>query len=96
MSEHHKEHSDYAALGIFAGYGDFEDQLDAVREQMVEQDIIAAMAVRDLMSATQSLSELASSKSNAWRVCVEANDIELAYTRLGRMLSHIRERSNAA
>ena len=74
----------------------FEDQLDAVREQMVEQDIIAAMAVRDLMSATLSLSELSASKSTAALVRIEANDIELAYTRLGRMLSHIRERSHAA
>ncbi len=54
------------------------------------QDIEAAMAVRDLMSATQSLSALAAAQSTARLVQVEANDIELAYTRLGRMLSHIR------
>jgi hypothetical protein len=50
-----------------------------------------AMAVRDLMSATSSLSEMAAGKSTAGLVRIEANDIELAYTRLGRMLSHIRK-----
>lgn len=56
-----------------------------------EREIIAAMAVRDLMSATLSLSELSASKSTAPLVQVEASDIELAYTRLGRMLSRIRQ-----
>lgn len=55
------------------------------------KEIAAAMAVRDLMSATQSLSELSASKTTAPLVQVEASDIELAYTRLGRMLSRIRK-----
>lgn len=25
MAEHHKEHPDYAEMGIFAGYGEFDD-----------------------------------------------------------------------
>jgi hypothetical protein len=56
-----------------------------------EREIIAAMAVRDLMSATHSLFELSASKSTAPLVQVETSDIELAYTRLGRMLSRIRQ-----
>jgi len=54
------------------------------------EELKAVMAVRDLMSATQSLSEMVASKSTEWRVRVEANDIELAYTRLGRLLSQVR------
>lgn len=68
--------------------------LDLVRQEMEKhepEDISAAMAVRDLMSATLSLSEIASSKSAAPLVRLEANDIELAYTRLGRLLSHLRQ-----
>lgn len=78
----------------------YETILDAVRSEMSEsptQEVIAAMAVRDLMSATLSLSELSAGKSTAGLVRLEANDIELAYTRLGRMLSHLRkEQSRAA
>ncbi len=49
-----------------------------------------AMAVRDLMNATKVLSELASTKTGAPLVKCDANDIKDAYTRLGRMLSHLR------
>jgi len=55
-----------------------------------ENEIYAAMAVRDLMSATLALSELSTDL-----VRIEADDIELAYTRLGRMLSRIKEQSYA-
>lgn len=50
-----------------------------------------AMAVHELLSATRSLSDLTSSRTNKYLVCREANDIELAYIRLGRMLSQIRK-----
>jgi len=55
-----------------------------------KDELDAAMAVRDLMSATISLSELSTTL-----VRREAKDIELAYTRLGQMLSHIKEQSYA-
>jgi len=57
----------------------------------------AAMAVYEFMSATKALSDLAASKTNAPLVQREANDIEIAYVRLGRMLSQLRsEQSRAA
>ena len=56
-----------------------------------ENELKAAMAIRDLMSATISLSELSPDL-----VRIEANDIELVYTRLGQMLSHIREEQSYA
>ena len=56
-----------------------------------ENELKAAMAIRDLMSATVSLSELSPDL-----VRIEANDIELVYTRLGQMLSHIREEQSYA
>ena len=74
-------------------------ELDMNRQQIevLEEKLSATMAVRDLLSATQSLSEIASCKSTEWLVKVEANDIELAYVRLGRMLSRIRmEQTHAA
>ena len=55
-----------------------------------ENELKAAMAIRDLMSATISLSELSTGL-----IRIEANDIELVYTRLGQMLSHIKEQSYA-
>jgi hypothetical protein len=56
-----------------------------------------AMAVYELMSATKTLSELGASIANAPLVKRELNDIELAYTRLGRLLSRLRlEQVNAA
>jgi hypothetical protein len=58
---------------------------------MTEQEMVAAMAVRDLMSATISLSELSTDL-----VKIEAGDIELAYIRLGQMLSHIRKEHSHA
>ena len=56
-----------------------------------KNELDAVMAVRDLMSATISLSELPTDL-----VRIEANDIELVYTRLGQMLSHIREEQSYA
>lgn len=50
-----------------------------------------AMAVYELMSATKALSELAAGKSTEPFVRLEFNDIDLAYTRLGRMLSRLRQ-----
>jgi hypothetical protein len=73
--------TDNETLGRFLG--------DATPVQ--PEELRAAMAVRDLMSATQTLSEMASRKSEHWLVSVEANDIELAYTRLGRLLSQVRK-----
>jgi len=55
-----------------------------------KNELDAAMAVRDLMSATISLSELSPDL-----VRIEANDIEIAYTRLGQMLSRVKEQSYA-
>lgn len=48
------------------------------------EDVKAAMAVRDLMSATLSLCELPSDLAKC-----EAHDIELAHARLGNLLSRI-------
>ena len=56
-----------------------------------ENELDAVMAVRDLMSATLSLSELPTDL-----VRIEANDIALVYTRLGQMLSHIRDEQSYA
>ena len=56
-----------------------------------ENELKAAMVIRDLMSATISLSELSTDL-----VRIEANDIEIVYTRLGQMLSHIREEQSYA
>ena len=56
-----------------------------------ENELKAAMASRDLMSATISLSELPIDL-----IRIEANDIEIVYTRLGQMLSHIREEQSYA
>ena len=56
-----------------------------------ENELKAAMAIRDLMSATISISELSTDL-----VMIEANDIELVYTRLGQMLSHLREEQSYA
>ena len=56
-----------------------------------KNELDAVMAVRDLMSATLSLSELPTNL-----VRIEANDIELVYTRLGQMLSHIRDEQSYA
>lgn len=50
-----------------------------------------ALAVRDLMNATQALSEMAASRTHEPLVRRESNDIELAYTKLGRMLSRLRQ-----
>ena len=55
-----------------------------------ENELKAAMVMRDLMSATISLSELPTDL-----VRIEANDIELVHTRLGQMLSHLKEQSYA-
>ena len=55
-----------------------------------KNELDAAMAARDLMSAAISLSELPTGL-----VRIEAKDIELAYTRLGQMLSRIKEQSYA-
>ena len=55
-----------------------------------ENELKAAMAIRDLMSATISLSELSTDL-----VRIEVNDIELVYTRLGQMLSRIKEQPYA-
>lgn len=54
-----------------------------------------AMAVHELLSATRSLSDLTASQTKRYLVCREANDIELAYIRLGRMLSQLRKLQNA-
>lgn len=62
---------------------------------MVDPEIVVELAVRDLMSATQSLAELSASQTNEPLVLRETNDIELAYTRLGRMLSQLRSRHAA-
>jgi hypothetical protein len=56
-----------------------------------ENELKAAMAIRDLMSATISISELPTGL-----ISIEANDIELVYTRLGQMLSHIRQEQSYA
>ena len=56
-----------------------------------KNELDAVMAVRDLMSATISLSELPTDL-----VRIEANDIEIVYTRLGQMLSHIRDEQSYA
>jgi len=56
-----------------------------------ENELKAAMVIRDLMSAMLALSELPTDL-----VRIEANDIELVYTRLGQMLSHIREEQSYA
>ena len=75
------KHQDSDILGKFTGHA----------TPVQPEELRAAMAVRDLMSATQTLSEMASRKSEHWLVSVEANDIELAYTRLGRLLSQVRK-----
>ena len=62
---------------------------------MGEPDVTVGMAVRNLMSATDQLFELSASKSTEPLVRLDANDIRLAYTHLGRMLSRL-ERDNAA
>ena len=55
-----------------------------------ENELDAVMAVRDLTSATISLSEMPTDL-----VRIEANDIELVHTRLGQMLFHLKEQSYA-
>lgn len=52
-----------------------------------EREIAAAMATRDLMSATDALFEMSASKTLRPFVAQERNDIEAAYVHLGRMLS---------
>jgi len=56
-----------------------------------ENELKAAMVIRDLMSATISLSELPTDL-----IRIEANDIALVYVRIGQMLSHIREEQSYA
>lgn len=58
---------------------------------MTNKEICAAMATRDLMSATLTISELPCDFLK-----VEADDIELAWSKLGRIISHIRETARAA
>ena len=55
-----------------------------------ENELKAAMVIRDLMSATISLSELPTDL-----IRIEANDIALVYVRIGQMLSHLKEQSYA-
>ncbi len=57
----------------------------------LKKQTVAAMAVRDLMSATISLSELPIDL-----LSVEANDIELAHAQLSRMLWRIRKEQSYA
>ena len=56
-----------------------------------ENKLKATMVIRDLMSATISLSELPPDL-----VRIEASDIELVHIRLGQMLSHIRQEQSYA
>lgn len=55
--------------------------------ERAESSLAAAMATRDLMSATNSLFEMSASKTMQPFVAQERNDIEAAYVHLGRMLS---------
>ncbi len=54
-------------------------------------EVSVDLATRDLMNATDALFRLGASKAHASLVRREANHIELAYSRLGRLLSRIRQ-----